>query len=109
MREPRVRPGSRGHESPANETDRPKMSERRWTRVPPLVFPQCSLAPLRSMTTHLLRGRLGCDRVELPLAGDAHELVGATVLEDDPGTDDCLLNGLRRQYLVWPRERADSG
>ena len=58
---------------------------------------------------HLLRGRLGCDRVELPLAGDALELVGAAVLEDDAGTDDRVLNGLRRQYLVWPREGADSG
>ena len=42
-REPRARPGSRGHERRARTRIRPKARDRAWTPVPALVFPQCSL------------------------------------------------------------------
>ena len=35
--------GSRGHESRARRRKRPKTRDPSWTRVPALVFPQCSL------------------------------------------------------------------
>jgi hypothetical protein len=42
-REPRVRPGRRGHESRARRRNCPKTSNLAWTRVPAMVFPQRSL------------------------------------------------------------------
>jgi hypothetical protein len=36
--------GNRGHENPANGRDLQRRSDRKWTRVPSLVFPQRSLA-----------------------------------------------------------------
>jgi len=46
-REPRASAGSRDHESPARHGDRARKNDRAWTRVPALVFPQCSLSRLR--------------------------------------------------------------
>ena len=43
-REPRARPGSRGHESRARIGNRPKTCDRACPAVPALVFPHCSLA-----------------------------------------------------------------
>ena len=41
--EARAKPGSRGHESRARRRNLPKTSDPSWTRVPAVVFPQCSL------------------------------------------------------------------
>ena len=41
--ERRASAGSRGHEDPASGRNRRKRSSRAWTRVPELMFPQCSL------------------------------------------------------------------
>src|SRR5690242_4727124 len=38
------RGNSRARKGPARRRKRPKTSDRAWTRVPALVFPQCSLA-----------------------------------------------------------------
>jgi hypothetical protein len=46
----RARPGSDGHESRAKRRNRAKTSDRPWTPVPALVFPQCSLV-VRSLDT----------------------------------------------------------
>jgi integrase len=53
-RDERASAGSRGHENAVNRIERPKTSDRAWTRVPALVFPQCSLGS-RVRTTDACR------------------------------------------------------
>jgi hypothetical protein len=50
-REARASAGHGGHENPANRRDRAKRNDRMWTRVPALMFPQCSLAAVPALTT----------------------------------------------------------
>src|SRR5262245_3491137 len=48
------------------------------------------------------------DRVHVPLAGHAFELVPSTVLEGDPGPGDEVLHGLRHEHLVRARKARDA-
>jgi hypothetical protein len=50
MRHARVRAGHDVHESPGNRRIRRRTSDREWTRMPALVFPQCSLGEEFAMT-----------------------------------------------------------
>ena len=48
------------------------------------------------------------DRVELPLAGHALELVDAAVVEVDAGAGDEILDGARDEHLARPGLRGDA-
>jgi hypothetical protein len=69
----RASAGTRGHENPAKPRNRLSASDRAWTRVPGLVFPQCSLGggPSSSEDVRVMPHRCGAGRSRRCAVADA--------------------------------------